>query len=344
MVSSDVEYGSLAVTGSGKLTLAGSGRIATSSVTVSSGVALVVNGRLDSTSIAVASGGAVDLVNSRDAHSLSVAGTGINNSGAVYCSESDIVDENNSPFVTNITLAADAMVNADFAWGIIAQNDDKAYLNLGTNKLTIKGTNSFLMARSEVHGSGAIEIADGAALKPVKASPNSIFDATCTIKSGGRLDVAKTATFKDLVCEEGGGISVSPGNNLCIRNQGTMTVRGTVDVRGNLYLGTSYTDTANLEVGGAVNVHNGGELGVSGRGYIKQIPGTQGKVNISNSGRVIYEYCDDPWMAEYGDVFAGTGELALLRRMQHTWRLRRRNVLGRTGTRVGRQNPLRRMV
>ena len=310
MVSSDVEYGSLAVTGSGKLTLAGSGRIATSSVTVSSGVALVVNGRLDSTSIAVASGGAVDLVNSRDAHSLSIAGTGINNSGAVYCSESDIVDENNSPFVTNITLAADATVNADFAWGIIAQNDDKAYLNLGTNKLTIKGTNSFLMARSEVHGSGAIEIADGAALKPVKASPNSIFDATCTIKSGGRLDVAKTATFKDLVCEEGGGISVSPGNNLCIRNQGTMTVRGTVDVRGNLYLGTSYTDTANLEVGGAVNVHNGGELGVSGRGYIKQIPGTQGKVNISNSGRVIYEYCDDPWMAEYGDVFAGTGELA----------------------------------
>ena len=310
MVSSDVEYGSLAVTGSGKLTLAGSGRIATSSVTVSSGVALVVNGRLDSTSIAVASGGAVDLVNSRDAHSLSIAGTGINNSGAVYCSESDIVDENNSPFVTNITLAADAMVNADFAWGIIAQNDDKAYLNLGTNKLTIKGTNSFLMARTEVHGSGAIEIADGAALKPVKASPNSIFDATCTIKSGGRLDVAKTATFKDLVCEEGGGISVSPGNNLCIRNQGTMTVRGTVDVRGNLYLGTSYTDTANLEVGGAVNVHNGGELGVSGRGYIKQIPGTQGKVNISNSGRVIYEYCDDPWMAEYGDVFAGTGELA----------------------------------
>ena len=310
MVSSDVEYGSLAVTGSGKLTLAGSGRIATSSVTVSSGVALVVNGRLDSTSIAVASGGAVDLVNSRDAHSLSVAGTGINNSGAVYCSESDIVDENNSPFVTNITLAADATVNADFAWGIIAQNDDKAYLNLGTNKLTIKGTNSFLMARSEVHGSGAIEIADGAALKPVKTSPNSIFDATCTIKSGGRLDVAKTATFKDLVCEEGGGISVSPGNNLCIRNQGTMTVRGTVDVRGNLYLGTSYTDTANLEVGGAVNVHNGGELGVSGRGYIKQIPGTQGKVNISNSGRVIYEYCDDPWMAEYGDVFAGTGELA----------------------------------
>ena len=140
MVSSDVEYGSLAVTGSGKLTLAGSGRIATSSVTVSSGVALVVNGRLDSTSIAVASGGAVDLVNSRDAHSLSIAGTGINNSGAVYCSESDIVDENNSPFVTNITLAADAMVNADFAWGIIAQNDDKAYLNLGTNKLTIKGT------------------------------------------------------------------------------------------------------------------------------------------------------------------------------------------------------------
>ena len=310
MVSSDVEYGSLAVTGSGKLTLAGSGRIATSSVTVSSGVALVVNGRLDSTSIAVASGGAVDLVNSRDAHSLSIAGTGINNSGAVYCSESDIVDENNSPFVTNITLAADATVNADFAWGIIAQNDDKAYLNLGTNKLTIKGTNSFLMARTEVHGSGAIEIADGAALKPVKVSPNSIFDATCTIKSGGRLDVAKTATFKDLVCEEGGGISVSPGNNLCIRNQGTMTVRGTVDVRGNLYLGTSYTDTANLEVGGAVNVHNGGELGVSGRGYIKQIPGTQGKVNISNSGRVIYEYCDDPWMAEYGDVFAGTGELA----------------------------------
>ena len=310
MVSSDVEYGSLAVTGSGKLTLAGSSRIATSSVTVSSGVALVVNGRLDSTSIAVASGGAVDLVNSRDAHSLSIAGTGINNSGAVYCSESDIVDENNSPFVTNITLAADATVNADFAWGIIAQNDDKAYLNLGTNKLTIKGTNSFLMSRTEVHGSGAIEIADGAALKPVKVSPNSIFDATCTIKSGGRLDVAKTATFKDLVCEEGGGISVSPENNLCIRDQGTMTVRGTVDVRGNLYLGTSDNNTANLEVGGAVNVHNGGELGVSGRGYIKQIPGTQGKVNISNSGRVIYENCDDPWMAEYGDVFAGTGELA----------------------------------
>ena len=328
MVSSDVEYGSLAVTGSGKLTLAGSGRIATSSVTVSSGVALVVNGRLDSTSIAVASGGAVDLVNSRDAHSLSIAGTGINNSGAVYCSESDIVDENNSPFVTNITLAADAMVNADFAWGIIAQNDDKAYLNLGTNKLTIKGTNSFLMARTEVHGSGAIEIADGAALKPVKASPNSIFDATCTIKSGGRLDVAKTATFKDLVCEEGGGISVSPGNNLCIRNQGTMTVRGTVDVRGNLYLGTSYTDTANLEVGGAVNVHNGGELGVSGRGYIKQIPGTQGKVNISNSGRVIYEYCDDPWMAEYGDVFAGTGELAFETEEQITHTITNSNFAG----------------
>ena len=170
MVSSDVEYGSLAVTGSGKLTLAGSGRIATSSVTVSSGVALVVNGRLDSTSIAVASGGAVDLVNSRDAHSLSIAGTGINNSGAVYCSESDIVDENNSPFVTNITLAADATVNADFAWGIIAQNDDKAYLNLGTNKLTIKGTNSFLMARSDSSSSLDISLARSITLSGTPAS------------------------------------------------------------------------------------------------------------------------------------------------------------------------------
>ena len=309
-VSDDLEYGSLTVSGSGKLTLAGSGRIATSSVTVSSGVALVVNGRLDSTLITVAPGGAVDLVNSRDAHSLSIAGTGIDNSGAAYCSESGIADENNSPFVTNITLTADATVKADFAWGIIAQNDDKAYLNLGTNRLTVKGTNSFLIARAEVYGSGAIEIAGGAALKPIKSSPNSIFDATCTIKSGGKLDVAKTATFKDLVCEEGGSILVSSGNNLCIRNQGTMTVRGTADVRGNLYLGTQYSHTANLEVGGIVNVYNGGELGVSGRGYIKQIPGTQGKVNISNSGRVIYEYCDDPWMAECGDVFAGTGELA----------------------------------
>lgn len=145
-VSSDVEYGSLAVTGSGKLTLAGAGRITTSSVTVSSGVALVVNGRLDSTSITVASGGAVDLVNSRDAHSLSIAGTGINDSGAAYCSESDVIDEDNSPFVTNITLTADATVKADYAWGIIAQNDDKACLNLGTNKLTVKGTNSFLIA------------------------------------------------------------------------------------------------------------------------------------------------------------------------------------------------------
>ena len=309
-VASDVGYESLAVTGSGKLTLAGAGRITTSSVTVSSGVALVVNGRLESTSITVASGGAVDLVNSRDAHSLSIAGSGINDSGAAYCSESDVVDEDNSPFVTNITLTADAMVKADYAWGIIAQNDDKAYLNLGTNKLTINGTNSFLIARTEVYGSGAIEIDDGATLKPIKAFPNSIFDATCTIKSGGKLDVAKTTTFKDLVCEEGGSISVSSGNNLCIRNHGTMTVRGAADVRGNLYLGTSYDHTANLEVGGVVNVHNGGELGVSGGGYIKQIPGTQGKVNISNSGRVVYEYCADPWIAEYGDVFAGTGELA----------------------------------
>ncbi len=309
-VASDVGYESLAVTGSGKLTLAGAGRITTSSVTVSSGVALVVNGRLESTSITVASGGAVDLVNSRDAHSLSIAGSGINDSGAAYCSESDVVDEDNSPFVTNITLTADATVKADYAWGIIAQNDDKAYLHLGTNKLTINGTNSFLMARTEVYGSGAMEIADGATLKPFKSSSISVFEALCTIKSGGKLDVAKTTTFKDLVCEEGGSISVSSGNNLCIRNHGTMTVRGTADVRGNLYLGTSYDHTANLEVGGVVNVHNGGELGVSGGGYIKQIPGTQGKVNISNSGRVVYEYCADPWIPEYGDVFAGTGELA----------------------------------
>ena len=310
-VSSDVVYESLAVTGSGKLTLAGAGRITTSSVAVSSGVVLVVNGRLDSTSITVASGGAADLVNSRDAHSLSIAGTGINDSGAAYCSESDVVDEDNSPFVTNITLTADATVKADYAWGIIAQNDDKAYLNLGTNKLTIKGTNSFLIARTEVYGSGAIEIDDGATLKPIKASPNSIFDATCTIKSGGKLDVAKTTTFKDLVCEEGGNISVSSGMylNLCIRDQGTMTVRGTADVHGNLYLGTQYSHTANLEVGGVVNVHNGGKLDVCGSGYIKQIPGTQGKVNISNSGRVEYEHCATPWIAEYGDVFAGTGEL-----------------------------------
>ena len=77
-----LQYSSLTVSGSGKLTLAGTGRIATSFVTVSDGVALAVNGRLDSTSITVVSGGAVDLVNSRDAHSLYIAGTGIDNSGA----------------------------------------------------------------------------------------------------------------------------------------------------------------------------------------------------------------------------------------------------------------------
>lgn len=156
--------------------------------------------------VTVESGGAADMIRNHylSCYSLYLSGTGINGSGAAFRS-GGISDAENQPHAMALTLTDDATVCADNAWGLIAPSFAKTQLNLADRTLTITGTNNFLLCNTTITGTGTIEIADGATLKTCnKSLPQN--DATCRIKSGGRLYLGQTAKFERVVCEAGSTI------------------------------------------------------------------------------------------------------------------------------------------
>ena len=298
-VPNDVGYESLVVSGSGKLTLAGAGRITAGSVTVSGGVTLVNRGQLGSAPVAVGadavfeiaapmawtnaisgaggvrvsadevvfnrqstftggltvapggrarsnvgaslgggggggyggvatydsginanrfygnvtveSGGAADMIRNHylSCYSLFLSGDGIDGSGAAFRS-GGINDAENQPHAMALTLTDDATVRADNAWGLVAPSFGKTQLDLSGHRLTVAGTNNFLLCNTAINGTGTIEISDGATLKTFKKSVSGN-NATCDVKNGGRLYVNQNTTFGNVVCEAGGTMAF--GNN-----------------------------------------------------------------------------------------------------------------------------------
>ena len=301
-VPNDVGYESLVVSGSGKLTLAGTGKITAGSVTVSDGITLVNCGQLGSAPVAVGagavfeiaapmtwtnaisgdgsvrvsadevvfnkqstftggltvapggrarsnvgaslgggggggfggvatydsginanrfygnvtveSGGAADMIRNHylSCYSLFLSGDGIDGSGAAFRS-GGISDAENQPHAMALTLTDDATVSANNAWGLVAPGFGATRLNLAGHRLTVAGTNNFLLCNTTINDTGTIEIAAGATLKTFKKSVSGN-NATCDVKNGGRLYVNQNTTFSNVVCEAGGTMAF--GNNITL--------------------------------------------------------------------------------------------------------------------------------
>jgi len=287
----DVEYESFSVTGSGKLTLAGEGKITAGSVSIADGITLVNCGQLNSApvevgadavfeiaapmtwtnsisgaggvrvsadevvfnkqstftggltvapggrarsnvgaslgggggggyggvptydsgisanrfygNVTVESGGAADMIHNHylSCYSLFLSGTGINGSGAAFRS-GGISDPENQPHAMALTLTDDATVSANNAWGLVAPGFGATQLNLAGHRLTVTGSNNFLLCNTTINGTGTIEIADGATLKTINKGVSGN-NATCDVKNGGRLYVSQNTTFSNVVCEAG---------------------------------------------------------------------------------------------------------------------------------------------
>ena len=314
----DVEYESFSVTGSGKLTLAGEGKITAGSVEISDGITLVNCGQLNSAPVAVGadavfeiaapmtwtnaisgaggvrvsadevvfnkqntftggltvapggrarsnvgaslgggggggyggvptydsgisanrfygnvtveSGGAADMIHNHylSCYSLSLSGTGINGSGAAFRS-GGINDPENQPHAMALTLTDDATVSANNAWGLVAPGFGATQLNLAGHRLTVTGSNNFLLCNTTINGTGTIEIADGATLKTINKGVSGN-NATCDVKNGGRLYVSQNTTFSNVVCEAGCTMTFVTNKLLTVLDTFTLPSEGYVTI------------------------------------------------------------------------------------------------------------------
>lgn len=314
----DVEYESFSITGSGKLTLAGEGKITAGSVSIADGITLVNCGQLNSAPVSVAtnavfeiaapmtwtnaisgaggvrvsadevvfnkqstftggltvapggrarsnvgaslgggggggyggdptfdsgisanrfygnvtveSGGAADMIHNHylSCYSLSISGTGINGSGAAFRS-GGINDPENQPHAMALTLTDDATVSANNAWGLVAPGFGATQLNLAGHRLTVTGSNNFLLCNTTINGTGTIEIADGATLKTINKGV-SRNNATCDVKNGGRLHVSQNTTFSNVVCEAGGAMTFGNNKTLTVLDTFTLPSEGYVTI------------------------------------------------------------------------------------------------------------------
>ena len=98
-VSADVEYESLAVTGSGKLTLSGAGRITAQSVSVADGITFVNCGQLNSTPVAVGTNAVFEI-----ASPMTWTNT-ISGLGGVRVSADEVVFNKQNTFTGGLTVA-----------------------------------------------------------------------------------------------------------------------------------------------------------------------------------------------------------------------------------------------
>ena len=231
--------------------------------------------------ITVEDGGAVDLAKcySKSCYALTLAGTGINNSGAAFCSE-EITNVESQRQVTSIILNGDATIVCDNAWGLLASDYGATTMTLNSYKLCAKGSSYFIMCNTTFNGSSGIDVY-GTVKTVNTASVRGNTAPTITVKNGGTLNVSgANLTTVHAVCESGGVVNVAANKTLDIKN--SLTVGGTVNVNGTLTMASGTTITKTSDTDGVINI---------------------GPAGIVDWGSV--------WNSTAGDIFRGTGTLFL---------------------------------
>ncbi len=316
---------STANTFTGGLTVANGGQAKTSN---NNGFGSSSSGTNGEGTITVESGGTLDVANTAGAsYTIRISGTGVGGIGAIRSSTRIGAGQKQAK---GITLLGDATIDCSADWGLIGSGWTTATsLDLGTYTLTKTGSGNFWICKTTITGSGTIDVAAGKICTIKNESEGE--NAKILIEAGSEFVVSSTGydgangsdiKIKTVECASGteeypaGGKVTVSSKTLTIKNGGTLTANGTVNVEGTgrINIGWSGSAGSHLVVGGTVNVNGAGD---GGKGILLVSTSDikkngSGVINIASGALVEWVNCN--WTDKAGDIFRGLGTLHL-----HDW-------------------------
>ncbi|MDY0165863.1 MAG: autotransporter-associated beta strand repeat-containing protein [Thermoguttaceae bacterium] len=304
--------GGLTKTGTGILTLSGNSTAFAGSVYVNEGILKIGHmyslGQRSASfdKVIIASGATVDFNGIWDAgYGYTIAGTGANGTGAIINTGAHIGNGNLQ--MSNLRLAADAMIGGTGNFALLAPGHAATTLDLAGFTLTKAGDNTFTVSNS-TFTSGTIHVAGGTFTQYTRAHNAGAVAFTFANTAGANLSLGSYNLSVGSLAGGGatGGNVALGGNTLTVGGLGTSTTYdGTISGAGGLVktgAGTLTLTGVNSLTGG-IGV-NAGVLALGNRNAFGPANTAVTKVVVNSGGTVDLNGVRD---ATYGYTIAGTG-------------------------------------
>lgn len=218
----------------------------TAKTTTSTGFGSYTSGAaLDALStITIKDGAAIDIKGTQDyCYRYIISGTGVNNSGAMYNSGSEIGTGKRQ--ACSITLTGDATIKCAATWGLLANGYGDTKLELNGYTLTKTGSAALLLVSTskDVSTSGTLVIAEGS-LQTYSSKTCNLPTYDLIIQDGASYTEAADLTVNHIRIPA--GVAVSRVSTTTYDGAGTITLGGAIsNPASNKYL-DSWTGTAKL--------------------------------------------------------------------------------------------------
>lgn len=218
----------------------------TAKTTTSTGFGSYTSGAaLDALStITIKDGAAIDIKGTQNyCYRYIISGTGVNNSGAMYNSGSEI--GTGARQASSITLTGDATINCAATWGLLANGYGDTKLELNGHTLTKTGNAALLLVSTskDVSTSGTLVIAEGS-LQTYSSKTCNLPTYDLIIQDGASYTEAADLTVNHIRIPA--GVAVSRVSTTTYDGAGTITLGGAIsNPASNKYL-DSWTGTAKL--------------------------------------------------------------------------------------------------
>ena len=218
----------------------------TAKTTTSTGFGSYTSGAaLDALStITIKDGAAIDIKGTGDyCYRYIISGTGVNNSGAMYNSGSEIGTSKRQ--ACSITLTGDATINCAATWGLLASGHGATKLELNGHTLTKTGSAALLLVSTskDVSTSGTLVIAEGS-LQTYSSKTCNLPTYDLIIQDGASYTEGADLTVNHIRIPA--GVAVSRVSTTTYDGAGTITLGGAIsNPASNKYL-DSWTGTAKL--------------------------------------------------------------------------------------------------
>ena len=194
--------------------------------------------------ITIKDGAAIDIKGTGDyCYRYIISGTGVNNSGAMYNSGSEIGTSKRQ--ACSITLTGDATINCAATWGLLASGHGATKLELNGHTLTKTGSAALLLVSTskDVSTSGTLVIAEGS-LQTYSSKTCNLPTYDLIIQDGASYTEGADLTVNHIRIPA--GVAVSRVSTTTYDGAGTITLGGAIsNPASNKYL-DSWTGTAKL--------------------------------------------------------------------------------------------------
>lgn len=218
----------------------------TAKTTTSTGFGSYTSGAaLDALStITIKDGAAIDIKGTGDyCYRYIISGTGVNNSGAMYNSGSEIGTSKRQ--ACSITLTGDATINCAATWGLLASGHGATKLELNGHTLTKTGSAALLLVSTskDVSTSGTLVIAEGS-LQTYSSKTCNLPTYDLIIQDGASYTEGADLTVNHIRIPA--GVAVSRVSTTTYDGAGTITLGGAISNPASNKYSDSWTGTAKL--------------------------------------------------------------------------------------------------